>query len=109
MIGRAVGGLSLSFAVSRCCMCGSAPTSTTGAQAVNMRGDADTVGAITGQLAGAIYGLEQLPESWREAVTRYVAPSNRARATGACLAVSSFASAHPRAGGTPAKQSRCAP
>jgi ADP-ribosylglycohydrolase len=36
-----------------------------------MRGDADTVGAITGQLAGAIYGLGETPERWRQAVTRY--------------------------------------
>lgn len=33
-------------------------------KAVNMRGDADTVGAITGQLAGALYGAESIPKDW---------------------------------------------
>lgn len=32
--------------------------------AVNLGGDADTVGAITGGLAGARWGLEAIPESW---------------------------------------------
>jgi ADP-ribosylglycohydrolase len=27
-------------------------------------GDADTVGAIYGQLAGAYYGVENIPQSW---------------------------------------------
>lgn len=33
-------------------------------KAVNLGGDADTIGAITGQLAGAIYGLDNIPEQW---------------------------------------------
>lgn len=33
-------------------------------QAVNYGEDADTVGAITGQLAGAYYGLSSIPEEW---------------------------------------------
>lgn len=33
-------------------------------QAVNYGDDADTVGAITGQLAGACYGLSCIPENW---------------------------------------------
>lgn len=32
--------------------------------AVNLGDDADTVGAIAGQLAGAVYGLEGIPEDW---------------------------------------------
>ena len=32
--------------------------------AVNLGGDCDTVAAITGSLAGAWYGVEQLPEDW---------------------------------------------
>jgi ADP-ribosyl-[dinitrogen reductase] hydrolase len=31
---------------------------------VNRGGDADTTGAITGMLAGAVYGLEEIPEAW---------------------------------------------
>ena len=32
--------------------------------AVNMGGDADTIGAITGGLAGAIYGASSIPLRW---------------------------------------------
>ena len=32
--------------------------------AVNLADDADTVGAVTGQLAGAIYGLDAIPSKW---------------------------------------------
>lgn len=33
--------------------------------AANLGDDADTVAAVTGQLAGAFYGYEAIPESWR--------------------------------------------
>lgn len=33
-------------------------------EAVNQGGDADTIGAITGGLAGAVYGYSQIPERW---------------------------------------------
>jgi ADP-ribosyl-[dinitrogen reductase] hydrolase len=33
--------------------------------AVNLGDDADTTGAITGQLAGALYGASAIPEGWR--------------------------------------------
>jgi ADP-ribosyl-[dinitrogen reductase] hydrolase len=33
-------------------------------QAVNLGDDADTVGAVTGQLAGAIYGQGNIPDRW---------------------------------------------
>ena len=33
---------------------------------VNLGDDADTVGAIYGQLAGAYYGVEAIPEEWRK-------------------------------------------
>jgi ADP-ribosyl-[dinitrogen reductase] hydrolase len=32
--------------------------------AVNLGDDADTVGAVTGQLAGAAYGLTEIPQEW---------------------------------------------
>lgn len=32
--------------------------------AVNLGGDADTVGAVTGGLAGVHYGFETIPERW---------------------------------------------
>lgn len=34
--------------------------------AVNLGGDADTVGAVTGQIAGARYGLSAIPQRWLE-------------------------------------------
>ena len=34
--------------------------------AANLGDDADTTVAITGQLAGAYYGLEQIPSEWRK-------------------------------------------
>lgn len=36
--------------------------------AVNQGGDADTVGAITGGIAGALYGYNAIPERWIEAL-----------------------------------------
>ena len=32
--------------------------------AVNRRGDADTIGAVAGQIAGAMYGYEAIPQRW---------------------------------------------
>ncbi|GLS22818.1 ADP-ribosylglycohydrolase [Labrys miyagiensis] len=34
--------------------------------AVNLGGDADTVGAVTGQLAGAIHGRSAIPPAWQD-------------------------------------------
>jgi ADP-ribosyl-[dinitrogen reductase] hydrolase len=34
--------------------------------AVNLGDDADTTGAVYGQLAGAFYGAEAIPADWRE-------------------------------------------
>ncbi len=36
--------------------------------AVNLGNDADTTGAVYGQLAGAFYGVEAIPRSWREKI-----------------------------------------
>lgn len=40
-------------------------------KAATRGGDADSVGAITGQIAGAIYGIEQVPVSWIRAVQQW--------------------------------------
>jgi ADP-ribosyl-[dinitrogen reductase] hydrolase len=37
--------------------------------AVNLGDDADTTGAIYGQIAGAFYGAEQIPPEWRAKLT----------------------------------------
>ena len=36
--------------------------------AVNLGGDSDSIGAVFGQLAGAYYGFEAIPERWVKAV-----------------------------------------
>jgi ADP-ribosyl-[dinitrogen reductase] hydrolase len=40
-------------------------------QSANLCGDADTTTAITGQIAGAIYGAKAIPAQWIEAVLRW--------------------------------------
>ena len=49
---------------------------------VNRGGDADTTGAITGMLAGALYGLEQIPDLWLKTLDQDVLRTcaNQARA-----------------------------
>jgi ADP-ribosyl-[dinitrogen reductase] hydrolase len=39
-------------------------------QAVNLGEDTDTTATITGALAGLYYGLEQIPEAWRNQLAR---------------------------------------
>lgn len=38
--------------------------------AVNMGGDTDTIGAITGSIAGCIYGVDTIPQEWLSKITR---------------------------------------
>lgn len=44
-------------------------------KAVNMHGDADSVGAVTGQIAGALYGYDEIPIRWLQATTYWNAGS----------------------------------
>ena len=39
-------------------------------KAVNLGDDADTVGAITGSLAGLYYGYESIPKKWTESLMK---------------------------------------
>ena len=39
-------------------------------KAVNLGEDTDTVGAITGSLAGALYGYEAIPERWKNVLLK---------------------------------------
>lgn len=39
-------------------------------KAVNLGGDSDTTGTVTGALAGAHYGIQSVPKSWRQAMAR---------------------------------------
>jgi ADP-ribosyl-[dinitrogen reductase] hydrolase len=38
--------------------------------AVNLGDDADSTGAVYGQIAGAFYGYEGIPEGWRSVVAQ---------------------------------------
>jgi ADP-ribosylglycohydrolase len=38
--------------------------------AVNLGGDSDTTGAVTGGLAGVMYGAPAIPAEWRESISR---------------------------------------
>jgi len=40
--------------------------------AVNMGGDTDTIGAITGAMAGALYGIDGIPKEWIQALDKKV-------------------------------------
>ena len=54
--------------------------------AANLADDADTVAAVTGQLAGALYGLRGIPDDWLERV----AWKDRLLATGRRLLTTSL-------------------
>lgn len=38
--------------------------------AINLGGDTDTIGALTGALAGIIYGYDFIPEEWKDALAK---------------------------------------
>ena len=38
---------------------------------VNLRGDADSVGSIVGQIAGAYYGIDSIPKSWIKKINQW--------------------------------------
>ena len=40
-------------------------------KAVNLGNDTDTTGAVTGGLAGLLYGLENIPEKWLQQIAKY--------------------------------------
>ena len=39
-------------------------------KAVNLGNDTDTTGAVTGGLAGLLYGFENIPKNWVEQIAR---------------------------------------
>jgi ADP-ribosyl-[dinitrogen reductase] hydrolase len=56
---------------------------------VNQGGDADTTGALAGMLAGARYGVEQIPQRWLSGLDQHVAGQIRSQ-TKALLRCSGF-------------------
>ena len=38
---------------------------------VNLRGDSDSVGSVVGQIAGAYYGLKDIPSEWIKVVEKW--------------------------------------
>ena len=55
-------------------------------ETVNQGGDADTTGALAGMLAGALYGVKEIPEEWLEKLDPLVAAEIRVQVT-ALLAI----------------------
>lgn len=53
-------------------------------RAVNLGGDADTIGAITGGLAGAIYGFDAIPDRWWSTLDKSVTDQLDSLAVRAC-------------------------
>jgi len=49
-------------------------------KAANLRGDSDSVCAVVGQIAGALYGVSAIPEPWLERVQRWDGGTIAARA-----------------------------
>lgn len=39
--------------------------------AVNLGEDADTTGAVTGAMAGLLYGIDSIPKNWKEQLARH--------------------------------------
>jgi ADP-ribosylglycohydrolase len=42
-----------------------------GLKAVNLGSDTDTTDAVTGGLAGLLYGFDNIPKKWIEQIARY--------------------------------------
>ena len=40
-------------------------------KAANLRGDADSLSAVVGQIAGAFYGIDLIPREWREVLNQW--------------------------------------
>ena len=59
-----------SFAAALHCIFTTASFEAALVKAVNLGGDADTIGAITGGLAGALYGIAAIPMRWRNTFDR---------------------------------------
>lgn len=77
--------------------------------AVNLGDDADTTGAIYGQLAGALYGLGGIPAHWREAVhlgEELVALADSLHALSASVDLGPAAPADPRRPRSPGREDR---
>lgn len=47
-------------------------------KAINLCGDADTVGAVTGQIAGAMYGVKRVPPRWMQVLKHRTCIEQRA-------------------------------
>ncbi len=70
---------------------------------VNRGGDADTTGAIAGMLAGALYGIEAIPQRWLKALDPTVQRTCREQAR---ALVSTAENRHPDAGRDPERVPR---
>jgi ADP-ribosylglycohydrolase len=55
-------------------------------KAVNLGEDTDTTGAVTGGLAGLLYGLDNIPIKWIKQIARYEDIKNLAEQLGGRIA-----------------------
>ena len=62
------GGALAVLELARGCLAGSADFRDGALRAVNLGGDSDVIGAVYGQLAGALYGVAGIPRAWRQAL-----------------------------------------
>ena len=62
------GGALAVLELARWCLAGSANFRDGALRAVNLGGHSDVIGAVYGQLAGALYGVAGIPRAWRQAL-----------------------------------------
>ncbi len=62
------GGALAVLELARGCLAGSATFREGALRAANLGGDSDVIGAVYGQLAGALYGVAGIPRPWRQAL-----------------------------------------
>jgi ADP-ribosylglycohydrolase len=78
-------------------------------RALSFGGDTDTIGSMTGAMAGALHGIESIPREWLEALD--AEPGVRERLRTLAIALLELGSALQRTGrpGTPARPWRVTP
>ena len=54
--------------LARCCLAGTSNFREGALRAVNLGGNSDVIGAVYGQVAGALYGVAGIPRPWRQAL-----------------------------------------
>ncbi len=66
----AEGGALAVLELARWCLAGTSNFREGALRAVNLGGDSDVIGAVYGQVAGALYGVAGIPRPWRQALSQ---------------------------------------